>query len=285
MISKPDRTRLSFVVPALAVFGLTACGNGGGSTAIVAPVSPAPEPSQLAVSFVESRLSVAEGETAEIGIQYRAQGLDAPVSLSVLVLPGTAEAEDYEVSPDALEIPAGTNPEGRSSLTVRGLTDRFFAEGEETLEVRLVPPTGVRAEVASGLEVTIAEAGANPCVGTAVRGTPPTMERDTARTTFFLDFAVGSEGVTFDWFGPYDGDEAPVDFIGERMGRTPGLQVIMLDWTTQRTGSMVRHKMDFAWPGGRYPGLEAGVRFRSDDGACAGEPTAICTESDCELIP
>ena len=281
-----DRPRLTFVVPVLAVSALTACGDGGGSTVAVAPVPPAPGPSPLIVSFAESPLSVREGETAEIAIRYRTEGLDAPVSLGVSVLQGTAEAEDFEVSPDAVEIPAGTTPDGRGSLTLLALADRLFAEGDESLEVRLVPPGGVRAEIASGLEVTIEEAGANPCAGTTVLGRPPAVAGDIARTTLVLEFAAGSAGVVFDWFGPYNGDDVPVDFIGREMGRTSALEVTMLDWTTERSGSMVRHQMDFAWPGGRrYPGLETGLRFRSDDGACVGEPVAICTESDCELIP
>ena len=282
---KLERARPTFVVPVLAVSVLTACGDGGGSTAPVAPVTPAPAPSQLTVAFAESPLSVAEGETAEIAIRYRTEGLATPVSLGVSVLPGTAEAEDFEISPDAVEIPAGTTPDGRGSLTLRALADRLFAEGDETLEVRFVTPPGVRADVTSGLELTIEDAGTAPCAGTTVRGRPPQVEYESARTTFFLEFATGSRGVVFDWFGPYDGDDTPVDFAGREMGRTSHLQVIVLDWTTERSGRMVRHRFDFEWPGGRHPGLEAGIRFRSDDGACTGEPAAICTETGCELIP
>ncbi len=272
----------------LAGAGIAACGDGGGSPAVVAPVSPAPAPGpSLAVSFQESALSVAEGEAAEIAIQYRTQELVAPVSLSVSVLPGTAEAEDYEISPDVLEIPAGTSPDGKGSLTLRALTDRFFAEGEETLEVRLVPPPGIHAETASGLAVTIEEAGANPCAGTVVHGHPPEVEErfDVARTRLSLDFASGSENVVFDWLGPYDGQAEPLDFVRKTMGRTSRFQVAILAWTTERMAGVTRHTFEFAWPTDTSRGVEAGLRFRSDDGACAGEPMAVCTGAGCELIP
>ena len=289
MISNPGRARLQVVASALAAFGLAACNDGGNAPAAVPPTAPQPiaATSSLAVSFPDSALSVAEGETAEIAVRYQALELEAPVNLRVSVLPGTAEAEDYEVSPDMLEIPAGTNPDGEGSLTLRALTDRLFAEGEETLEVRLVPPAGMRAELASGLAVTIEEAGANPCAGTVVEGQPPWIEEgfDVARTRLALDFAPGSGNVVFDWFAPYDGQAEEVDFVRKEVGRTSRFQAAILAWTTERMVGVIRHTIEFAWPAGTSGGAEAGVRFRSDDGACAGEPMAVCTGFGCELIP
>ena len=123
----------------------------------------------------------------------------------------------------------------------------------------------------------------SPCTGTVVRAEQPrwndtpNWRSDTASvTTLMMEFTAGSEAVAFDWFGPYDGK-------GE--GGRAGLQVVMVDWTTEGMPGGVRHAMTFAWPTGFSPDLEAGLRFRADNDACPGEPAVICTATGCELRP
>ncbi|MYE10907.1 MAG: hypothetical protein F4X99_04430 [Gammaproteobacteria bacterium] len=185
MISKPDWARLKVVASALAVFGLTACNDGGSSPAAVPPTAPQPTAPQ----------------------------------------------------PTALQ---------------------------PTLEIL-----------------------GQPCAGTVVHGQAPRIEErfDVARTRLFLDFASGSENVVFDWFAPYDGQVEQMDFVHKTMGRTSAFQAAILAWTTERTAGAIRHTIEFAWPAGTSGGAEAGVRFRSDNGACAGEPMLVCTGFGCELIP
>lgn len=45
--------------------------------------------------------------------------------------------------------------------------------------------------------------------------------------------------------------------------------------------STLRHEINVVW----LSELEIGRRFRSADGACAGEPVVACTGAGCELRP
>ena len=127
---------------------------------------------------------------------------------------------------------------------------------------------------------------ASPCTGTVVLATLPQMVGyggNAALVELEMDFTVGSEGVAFDWIGPYGGGPlARRDHLG-RLNANTKFQFALIDWTTSVAAGTVRHSMTFAWPAGALPGIEAGIRFRADDGACPGEPAVVCTEKNCEL--
>ena len=132
---------------------------------------------------------------------------------------------------------------------------------------------------------------ANPCTGTLVLTTLPRLDETQiwiagppALVTLEMEFTLGSERVTFDWLGPYDGDnEVHGDHPDNLHVSTAEFEVALMDWTTNTAAGAVRHAMTFAWPAGELPGLEAGIRFHADDGACPGEPSVVCTEAGCEL--
>lgn len=122
---------------------------------------------------------------------------------------------------------------------------------------------------------------ASPCMGTVVLvATPPRSVGTAALVTLEMEFTAGSETVAFDWIGPYAGGR---DFRGNLS--VERFLLWLTDWTTNVAPGSVRHAMTLAWPAGSLPGLETGIRFRSEDGACSGEPSVVCTETGCELRP
>ena len=261
-----------------AVVLVSDCGDAGGPTPTTAPPSPAPRPPQptnLSASFVRDAVHVAEGNAADIVVRYQVVSTNEPVPLEVSVLGVTAADDDFELSSTTLEIPAGANAQGDVSVSLTAVRDRWFAEGDEILEVQLVPPTGVQATVGPPLQVTISEAGVSPCAGIELRGTRPLTNSNSL--TMEMDFASGSDEVLFDWIESYGGFTRSFEELPhlEQPGR---LEILMTTWNTERIPGGTRHIMTFAW-------LSRGVRFRfrSGSGACAGEPTAVCTEVGCEL--
>ena len=84
--------------------------------------------------------------------------------------------------------------------------DNQIAEGDEAVELRLVPPAGIRAELDANLGVTIADVGASPCTGVRVVATPietVANARNHRRTTLELAQETTAGAVWFDWGGPY----------------------------------------------------------------------------------
>ena len=131
---------------------------------------------------------------------------------------------------------------------------------------------------------------ASPCAGTVVLATllplddldvPP----DLAVVDMVIELTGGSEDVAFDWIGPYRGDnEVQWAPDGKYLGGSPAtFQLALMNWTTNTASEAVQHALTFAWPARELPGLEAGIRFYSDDGACPGEPSVVCTGTGCEL--
>ena len=259
-----------------------------GWSAPVPGMTPAPPPEPaLNASFVDTAVRLAEGEMVDLVVHYQVRGIAEPAVLELSIVSVNAASDDYELSSTALQIPAGTDVEGNASVALTAIRDRSLAEDDEILEIRLVPATGTDVEVQLGpaLEVTIVEAGVSPCTGTVVLGTPPELNETPARVkdtasvvTLAMEFTSGSEGVAFDWLGPYDGNL-------ERTGGRAGFQIVMVDWTTEGIPGGVQHAMTFAWPTGFSPDVEAGLRFRADNDACPGEPAVICTATSCELHP
>ena len=57
--------------------------------------------------------------------------------------------------------------------------------------------------------------------------------------------------------------------------------VVVAGWSFQPEESAFRHEFEVEW----LSGLEVGLRFRSANGACIGEPVAVCTGARCKLRP
>ena len=162
-------------------------------------------------------------------------------------------------------------------------------------------PDRVVARQETGPPVSIIESWASPCAGVRVRAEeqPFLADGPDARperwigdarwyaTTLTLEWARGSEKVVFDWAGPYR--NWYWDYWAEEEGweffpswRDSELDVNISDWRIKRSGSGgAIHTAEIAWP----EFAEVRLRFRSDDGACDGEPMVVCTTADCGLSP
>ena len=106
-------------------------------------------------------------------------------------------------------------------------------------------------------------------------------------TRLTVEWSSESEEAVFDWAGSYrdwewDPDEERAKSfkeIHDEPGIPPFLDVSISDWQIEKTGSVVRHTLEIAWP----ESTEATLRFRSEDDACDGEPLVVCSLSGCEL--
>ena len=111
---------------------------------------------------------------------------------------------------------------------------------------------------------------------------PSETDEKAVQTTLYLEFGAGSEDVVFDWLGPYGWaqfERRRDEFDAVELD----LYVFVLDWSTEMMEGGFRHAITFAWPAGLLPGLKASMQFRSESGACPGEPTVACDENRCEL--
>lgn len=159
-----------FALPAAAA-AFVSCGDGAGTNApapSAPPVRPAPvatppvtaPPGAVAVAFVAASAEVYEGDTASLPIRYEARSLAAPWRLRVSPLPGTAQSADFSLPDAVVEIPAGQEVTGTTTLDLVALPDDEFEEGTETLSLRFVPDPTVDAELGGDLQVSIREGGA-----------------------------------------------------------------------------------------------------------------------------
>ena len=256
--------------------------------------APTPQPS-VTVSFREGTQRVREGAAAEVGIRYRTTNLSAPVTLEILASGGSASGEDYVLSAESVEIPAGAGTSGQLALSVNTVEDASFAEGDETLVLEVRPSGGPSVQVDGGFELVIAEAGVHPCPGILVSGQPPelnddwaslpTLATETATIVLTLETDFAAAGVVFDWVGPYkDYHRAAAwnpSFRVRNVDPVTPLDQNLVHWSFEPTPAGVRHTFEFEW----LADLEAGFRFRSEDGGCVGEPEAVCTGAGCELRP
>ncbi|MXX23419.1 MAG: hypothetical protein F4Z93_10185 [Rhodospirillales bacterium] len=298
------RSSAGNVAPLVAVLLLAAgCGDGGGGTpaapgpAVPTPApqpapTPTPQPSAN-VSFRETATQVREGASADVGIRYRTQDLSAPVALQIVVAGGNASEDDYELSVESLEIPAGSGTSGELEISVRTVEDDSFAEGAETLILSVKPPTGSRVEADGSFELVIEEAGVVPCAGVHVSGQPPVaydrltslpeLKTETATIRLILETDAAAAGVVFDWVGPYKDYHRFAtwnpSFRVRNVDPVTQLDQNLVHWSFEPTAQGVRHTLEFEW----LAHLDAGLRFRSDDEGCAGEPEAVCTGAGCEL--
>ena len=268
------------LVATLGVLAVAACG-GDGSVPTVA----APQPPAVVVTFASDTVGVTEGETADITVSYRINNLSGPLSLTVSPLDRGASPEDYELSATTLDIPAGQGVTGTATISFTAVVDDQIAEGDEVVELRLVPPGGVRAELDQNLEVRIADAGASPCSGAQVVATRiESLEtaRHWRRTTLELTQGTGAGAVWFDWGGPYlydencNDDECRMRWEEERL---PILEVNLVEWRMESSAAATKDILQIEW----YESKTLRFGFRSSDGTCEGEPTVACTAAGCEL--
>lgn len=138
--------------------GLAACGGGPGTTA---PQTPAgPPPIAVVVSFGTASAEVFEGDTVAIPVRYESRSLSSPWRLLIAAVPGTAEAADFSIPENFVEIPGGSGTTGEVVFRLIGLPDANFDEGSEALTLRFVPDPAVNAQIGDELPVAIQEGGA-----------------------------------------------------------------------------------------------------------------------------
>lgn len=278
-----------------AGMGVAGCGgdSGGASTPSTPPTSapPTPQPSGLTVSFVEATAVLVEGETAEIPVRWSGGSSSVALQIGVAAQNQTAADEDYELLSESIAIPPSA-ASGTANVSLRALEDGLFAEGDETLVMQLVAPSAA-VQVGGNLEVAIEDAGVSPCTGIRIAAEPPSLRdlwrageteqpSETAMTRFVVVSDTGSEAVALDWVGPYrdyDLSSWNPSFRRRNVNSSTLFHVVLADWSFHPEESALRHEFQLEW----LSNLEVGLRFRSADGACTGEPVAACTGAGCEL--
>ncbi len=111
-----------------------------------------------------------------------------------------------------------------------------------------------------------------PCSGAGIEIEDFTPSDEILTASLAFEVPDGSAGVSLDWTGPYlDLNPRPAD------GDLPFLEVVVMEWTTSRTGASTRHLMKIGWP----PFREAGLRVRSARPAC--ESLITCSKDGCEV--
>ncbi len=265
------------------VLSLTVLSCGGDAGA---PPSPAPQPTppsvtpsdpNVVVFFGVSQLQVPEGESRDIAVRYQVAELTTALDVGISFLGGSASAADFRVSAESVRIPPGRNMEGTVELSLTAITDRTVTEGDESLTVRFVRPSGSSVsliEFGPALEVVIEDRG-SPCPGTLVWGDPPRQTGDVAQVTLVMDWAQPARG-GFDWAGPYYDDE---DYPEDR-SQLPLLEVNVADWWVETSDGSTRHMLELEWPSF----LEMGLIFHSDRHPCE-RPGLVCRSGGCELSP
>ena len=159
------------------------------------------------------------------------------------------------------------------------------------------PPEAVRTPRHSDPGTPINNRWGSTCSGVRIRGEPPFAadgplwftqgnwelrgERWFA-TRLTVEWSPEAGNAVFDWAGPWrdwygygDGAEAK-SFAGESRLY---LDISISDYRIEASGPVTRHTMDIAWP----ETTEARLRFRSEDGACDGEPTVVCSLAGCGI--
>ena len=271
--------------------GLAAAGCGAPSDAPAPSTPAAPQPS-FTVSFVESAARLVEGETAEIPVRWSVGSPGRALQIGVTAQDQTTTADDYQLSSESFEIPQSA-ASGTAVVSLRALEDELFAEGDETLSLRLVVPSGAAVQLGGNLDISIEDAGVSPCAGIRIRAEPPWLRdyweegstlqpSETATTRFIVVSGTGSEAVSLDWIGPYrdyDLGSWNPPFRTRRVNPTNQFHAILEDWSFRLEEATLRHEIQVEW----LSELELGLQFRSADGACVGKPVAACTGAGCEL--
>ena len=111
------------------------------------------------VSFGTTSAEVFEGDTVEIPVRFESRNLRFPWQLSISPVPGTAEAADFSIPENVVDVPAGRGITGDAVFRLVGLPDANFDEGPETLDLRFVPDPAVNAQIGGDVPVVIQEGG------------------------------------------------------------------------------------------------------------------------------
>lgn len=135
-----------------------ACGGGAGTTPPQTPVGP--PPIAVVVSFGTASVEVFEGDTVEVPVRYESRSLRSPWRLLIAAVSDTAEAADFSIPENFVDIPAGSGVTGEVVFRLIGLPDANFDEGPETFTLRFVPDPAVNAQIGDELPVVIREGGA-----------------------------------------------------------------------------------------------------------------------------
>ena len=168
------------------------------------------------------------------------------------------------------------------------------------------PPDAVGTTPEAETLLPITRDWGRPCSGIRIRGEQPYPADGPLRFTEYdwrfrrerwfgtrmtVELSPQARNAAFDWAGPYRNwqwyrEEEQTDFFRSREdGRlslgseSPTLDITISDWRIRNTGSVVRLVMDIAWP----ETTAARLRFRSEDGACDGEPTVVCSLDGCGI--
>ena len=137
----------------------------------------------------------------------------------------------------------------------------------------------------------------NACSGVRIRGEPPFaadsplwFQRRDRRlrgerwfaTRLTVEWSPEAGNAVFDWAGPWRGwewdaeqEQAEPFWGGPRLH----LDISISDYRIEASGLVTRHTMEIACP----ETTEARLRFRSEDGACEGEPTVVCNLAGCGI--
>ena len=255
--------------------------------------------SSVTVFFARDAVRVVEGEAAEISIRYEVRELAAAVRLELIARETEAVADDYELDPPTVEIPAGQGISGALPVWLRAVRDRPISEGEEALSLGFQVAEGLSLDLGPDLEIAIVEGGASPCVGVNVLAEPPEPLADAPpwtiptalfgeapiiATTLDMEFHPDAEQTLFDWVGPYrnapqEGESGNSRWWRNRWHSVPEFSVA--SWEVEQVGLATRHSIRAEWPAD----TEAVLRFRSTGGGCEGEPRVVCGEDGCMLVP
>ena len=111
-----------------------------------------------------------------------------------------------------------------------------------------------------------------PCGGEGIRVEEFTPSDSILVASLEFEVPDSSAGLSLDWIGPYlDLDPTPA------YANLPFLKVVVMEWTTTRTGATTRHSMKIGWP----PFREASLRVRSARPEC--ESVITCSKDGCEV--
>ena len=159
------------------------------------------------------------------------------------------------------------------------------------------PPEAVRTPRHSDPGTPINNRWGSTCSGVRIRGEPPFAadgplwftqgdwglrgERWFA-TRLTVEWSPEAGNAVFDWAGPWrdwywhSGLERVEPFWEETRLY---LDISIPDYRIEVSGPVTRHTMEIAWP----ETTELRLRFRSEDGACDGEPTVVCSLDGCGI--
>ena len=272
--------QLTALVAALAC---AACGGDGGSIPPApAPVAP-PQPTPVlpvTVSFSPEAVALFEGESAEVAVRYQVRELSAPWKLGLSVLGDTAGEEDFELSTDTVEIPAGQDLSGELLIVLTARTDSAFAEESERASIRFVPDPDRSAALGGELQVSIRDSGAFPCPGVRIlAGRPRQIENHFSpllESRVTIERSASAAGTEITLVESYDNW-----FFGQSVPA-----VVFQNWRAETAGEALRHDFDLLWPSEKpVTPNEPSLLFAFSGGPCAGEPQAGCSSDGCELIP